>query len=127
MKAIKVFMAVALALVFASATEAQDAKANLRNFGPKPKKESFKVYGECEMCKRRIENTLKVDWIKSANWNVESKVLTVQYVLTADITGVKKIKQLVAAAGHDTDDYKALDNIYQSLPECCHYERAKQN
>ena len=123
MKAIKVFMALSIAMIFASVTLAQDAKANLRNFGPKPKTETFKVYGECDMCKRRIENSLKVDGIKSANWDVETKILKVQYVLTADITGGKKIQQLIAAAGHDTQDYKALDVVYEKLPICCHYSR----
>ena len=110
-------------LLVASVTNAQEAKANLRNFGPKPKTESFKVYGECEMCKRRIENALKVDGIKSANWDVETKVLTAKYILTEDITGGKKIQQLVAAAGHDTQDFKVADSLYNKLPLCCHYSR----
>jgi len=125
MKAIKAFMAIAIMLIIVSVANAQDAKANLRNFGPKPKTESFKVYGECEMCKHRIENALKVDGIKSANWQEDSKILTVQYILTADITGLDKIEQLVAAAGHDAERYKAEDAIYQKLSPCCHYERKK--
>jgi len=126
MKAIQSLMAIPIMLLVASVANAQDAKANLRNFGPKPKTETFMVYGECEMCKRRIENALRVDGIKSANWNVETKVLKVQYVLTADITGGKKIQQLVAAAGHDTQDYKAADSVYEKLPLCCHYSRKSQ-
>jgi hypothetical protein len=29
----------------------------------------------------------------------------------------------VAAAGYDTEDYKASDSAYQKLDECCQYER----
>jgi hypothetical protein len=123
MKAITAFMALAMMLMIASTAKAQDAKANLRNFGPKPKTESFKVYGECSMCKHRIENAMKVDGIKSANWDENSKILTVQSILTADITGLNKIEQLVAAAGHDNEKYKAADVVYQKLPLCCHYDR----
>src|SRR6195256_5345226 len=105
MKAIKTIMTIAIILTIVSEANAQDAKANLRNFGPRSQTESFKVYGECEMCKHRIENALKVDGIKSANWEEDSKILTVQYVLTADITGLDRIEQLVAAAGHDAERY----------------------
>jgi heavy-metal-associated domain-containing protein len=125
MKAITAFMTVAMMLMIASTAKAQDAKANLRNFGPKPKTESFKVYGECSICKHRIENALKVDGIKSATWDEDSKILTVQYILTADITGLNKIEQIVAAAGHDNEKYKAPDEVYLKLPLCCHYERKK--
>jgi outer membrane receptor for ferrienterochelin and colicins len=40
---------------------------------------SFKVYGECIQCKRRIEKALKVKGIESANWNVETEMLAVVY------------------------------------------------
>ena len=106
---------------------AQESKSKLLNFDPKPKPVTFKVYGECSMCKHRIENALKVDGIKSASWNVDTKILTVQYVLTADITGENKIHELIASVGHDTDKYKASNEVYNNLPGCCHYERAKAN
>jgi hypothetical protein len=125
MKTIKSFLTIAIMLIIASAAQAQDAKINLRNFGPKPKTESFKVYGECSMCKHRIENALKVEGIKNTNWDEDSKILTVQYILTADITGLDKIEQLVAAAGHDNEKYKTADAVYQKLSICCHYERKR--
>ena len=36
---------------------------------------SFKVYGKCVECKERIENSLKMKGVDSANWNVETKML----------------------------------------------------
>ena len=123
MKTIKTFFVLAFIFAIASVGNAQDAKANLRNFGPKPKNASFKVYGECSMCEHRIENALKIDGIKSATWDVDSKILSVQYFLTDIITGESKIQQLVAAAGHDTEKRHAPDNVYEKLPGCCHYQR----
>ena len=125
MKSIKWFIMAIVATLVTISVNAQEAKINLRNFGPKPQEVSFKVYGECSMCKHRIENALKVDGIKSANWDEDSKILTIQYILTADIRGLDTIEQLVAAAGHDNEKYKAADAVYQKLSLCCHYERKK--
>jgi periplasmic mercuric ion binding protein len=125
MKSIRILIAMIIAISSVQFANAQDSKADLRNFEPKPKFITFKVYGECGMCKKRIEKALKVDGIRSALWNVDTKMLTVQYVLTAEITGENEIQQLVAAAGHDTDKYHAPDSVYNNLPGCCHYERAK--
>src|SRR3989304_5851997 len=42
--------------------------------------ETFKVWGNCEMCKTTIEKSLKkVVGIKSAKWNVETKMITVKF------------------------------------------------
>lgn len=82
---------------------------------------SIKVYGECGSCKNRIENSLKVESIKSSKWNAEDQFLTVQYN-TNSIT-LDKIRSLVANVGHDTDKTKADDTVYQKLPDCCHYVR----
>jgi mercuric ion binding protein len=43
------------------------------------KTESVKVYGNCEMCKSRIEKALTVDGVKKADWDVDTKMLTVTY------------------------------------------------
>lgn len=123
MKAIKILMACAITILSFTFANAQDAKANLRNFEPKAKTVTFKVYGECAMCKHRIESALKINGIKSATWNVDSKSLTVQYALNEVITGEKKLHELVAAVGHDTDLIKAPDGVYNTLPGCCKYQR----
>ena len=112
-----------IALVVSQTLNAQDAKRNLRNFNPKPKTATMTVYGECGMCEHRIENALKIDGIKSVSWNVNTKILTVQYIPTADITGVNSIQKLLANAGHDTEGYKATESAYNSLPGCCKYQR----
>ena len=54
-----------------------------------------------------------------ADWNVESKKLTIAYK-TKKITE-KAIHQLVADAGHDTDQIKATDEVYANIHGCCKY------
>ncbi len=86
--------------------------------------EVFKVYGNCGMCKKRIESSLKgVNGVSKASWDVKTKMITITYDPHA-IT-LEKVKSLIAAVGHDVDGYKADDKVYNSLPGCCQYDRAK--
>jgi len=83
---------------------------------------SFKVWGNCEMCKKRIELALKANKsIKSADWNVESKMITV--VFDPHAINTDDVQKIVANAGHDTEKVKANVAIYKKLPGCCQYER----
>ena len=85
----------------------------------------FKVYGNCGMCEKRIENAAKIEGVTSADWDVDTKMLTIHF----DETKVKpsKVHQAVAAVGHDTDKSRADDKVYAKLHGCCHYDRpAKQ-
>lgn len=80
---------------------------------------SIKVYGNCGMCKERIERALEYKGIKKATWDQATKILQVIYV-PAKINE-QRICELVAAAGHDTDAVKAKDEVYAELPFCCLY------
>lgn len=84
---------------------------------------TFKVYGNCEMCKKRIETSLKKPSVKSAIWNVDTKIITVVYD-PKSIT-VDDLHKSIASVGYDTEKVKASDKTYSKLPECCQYERAK--
>jgi copper chaperone CopZ len=84
---------------------------------------NIKVYGECETCKNRIQHALKLNGIYSASWNVDTKILAVQYD-TSQIT-TDKIQEVLAAVGHDTEKIRASDKAYNALPACCHYSRPK--
>ena len=88
------------------------------------KTETFKVYGTCEQCKDRIEKTLQHNGINKAVWNIETGMLTVSYDSTK--FNKQKIEKKLADVGHDTEDFQAKDNVYNSLPECCHYDRFTQ-
>jgi mercuric ion binding protein len=85
---------------------------------------TFNVYGNCVMCKDRIETALlKNKNIKKATWDVKTKMLTVVY--DPHMISLDAIHQLVADAGHDTDKVKATDAVYKTLPGCCKYDRRK--
>ncbi|MFI5221473.1 MAG: heavy-metal-associated domain-containing protein [Bacteroidia bacterium] len=91
---------------------------------PATKTESFKVYGNCEMCQDRIEGALKKkDGVLKRSWNDDTKILTVTYD-PAKIT-LTQIKQKIADEGYDTDEIKAKDEAYGKLSKCCQYKRAK--
>lgn len=79
----------------------------------------FKVFGNCGQCKSRIEKSLKIKEVKYAKWNTKTKMLRVAYLSPA-IT-IDSLQQRVAAVGHDTEKYKALDSVYSQLPEGCRY------
>lgn len=90
----------------------------------KEKKITFKVYGNCEMCKKTIESSLKdVKGIKSSEWNVETKMMNVLF--DEALITEKQIHQKIASVGYDTDLVKADDSAYGKLPGCCQYERKK--
>lgn len=79
----------------------------------------IKVYGNCAMCKMRIETALDSKGIKTASWDKTTKELNVVYN-SSKITE-QEIHQLIASVGHDTDKVKAKDEVYADLPFCCLY------
>jgi outer membrane receptor for ferrienterochelin and colicin/copper chaperone CopZ len=80
---------------------------------------TFIVHGVCEQCKDRIENALNSKGIKSADWNADTKMLSLKYD-PAKIT-LEKIHSNIAGVGHDTELKKARDAVYKALPDCCRY------
>jgi Cu(I)/Ag(I) efflux system membrane fusion protein len=83
---------------------------------------SFLVYGNCEMCKDRIETAaISVDGVISASWNKKTKILEVAF--DESKTDLQKIHEAIANVGHDTDTLKASDEAYSKLPACCKYDR----
>lgn len=93
---------------------------------PQAKKEAkFVVFGNCGMCKNRIEKAVgKLEGVETVNWDKESKYLTATY----DPSKVKEteIHEQIISVGHDTEDSKAADKVYNSLPGCCQYERSSK-
>jgi copper chaperone CopZ len=91
-------------------------------FAQQVKTEKFEVYGNCGMCKARIEKAAtSVDGVSKADWNEPSKVLAVTF--DPKKTDVKKVNVAIAKVGHDTQTVKADDNAYDALPSCCKFER----
>jgi periplasmic mercuric ion binding protein len=102
--------------LFAGITNAQTAakKSSLKT-------STFKVWGNCGMCKTTIEGAAKTNGASYANWDMSSKMLTVKYA--AAKTNDDKIQKGIANAGYDNVKYTAEDDAYEGLHECCKYER----
>lgn len=85
-------------------------------------KQTFRVSGNCEMCKARIDKAAKrVKGVSQADWNVETKMLTVEF--DPKKTKVADIQAAIAKVGHDNDGAKADASTYDNLPACCQYKR----
>lgn len=82
---------------------------------------TFKVWGNCDMCKETIESSLKTNGINSANWSTESNFIEVVYD-TSTIT-LDRIQKRIASVGYDNEKYKGDDKAYSELPGCCQYDR----
>lgn len=86
------------------------------------KTETFKVYGNCGMCKKVIEKAAKgVDGVKTATWNVGTDIVEVSYKPSK--TNLDAIKKAIAAKGYDTEEFRAPDEVYANLHGCCQYDR----
>jgi copper chaperone CopZ len=85
----------------------------------------FTVYGNCGMCKSRIEKSLKVDGVESAKWDAKKNMVTVAY--QPGKIKEDKLHQMIADVGHDTEKVIAKDENYNKLHACCQYERKETN
>ncbi len=122
MKSFKLLFVIILMTGFVFSLSAQ---TNNQNSSKKAsvKTESIKVWGNCEMCKDRIERTVKSAGATSAAWDPKSKLLTMSFDPSKN--SIETFSKKLAAVGHDTEKYKADDKTYNALPGCCKYERAK--
>jgi copper chaperone CopZ len=82
---------------------------------------TFKVSGECGMCKKKIETSLRVKGVSKVNWDLDTKMITVTY--NTDKITIDEIHERIAAVGYDTEKVKAKDEAYAKLDACCKYER----
>ena len=89
------------------------------------KTEKVKVYGNCSMCENRIEKAAKsIQGVTVADWDKNTKMLKVTF--DASKTDVHKVQKAIAKVGHDTQMYRAKNEVYQELSGCCKYERPKE-
>ena len=73
------------------------------------------------MCKKTIEKSLKIDGVKKASWDVNTKEITVSF--DPKKTDLKVIKSAICAAGYDNEGCKGNDDAYDKLHACCKYDR----
>ena len=84
---------------------------------------SIRVAGNCDMCKKRIEEAADLKGVKKANWDPKSQILHISYN-PQKITLIQ-IQEEIAKIGHDTEKFKADSLAFEKLHNCCHYERFK--
>ncbi len=112
MKSFKLYVMAALTMISLSVLAQTD------------KTDTIKVYGNCGICKSRIQKTLKTEGITMADWSPETKLLVVTYN-SSEISN-DDIQKKIASVGHDTEKYTADDKVYDYLPACCHYKRKNE-
>lgn len=111
----KFLLSIATALLLTSTT----LSAQIKN----AKTETVKVYGNCGMCKSKIEKAASQKNVSKTEWNEETGIATITYDET--LTDKNAILKKIALVGYDSDDYKATDAVYNKLPGCCQYDRPK--
>lgn len=86
-----------------------------------PKTETAKVYGNCGMCKKVIENTGTINKESFVEWDKDSKIAIITY--DEKKTNKEAILKKIALAGYDNTSFLAPKVVYESLPVCCQYDR----
>ena len=85
-------------------------------------KVKFKVWGNCEMCQKKIVEAAKsVDGVKKAHWNIATLKLSVKF--DADLNSLDKIQKAISDIGYDNEGFRSKDEVYKNLHYCCKYER----
>lgn len=110
MKTIRIFSLAAIMMAYATVSFAQT------------KTETFKVSGNCGMCKTKIEKAAKTAGATEATWDADKQEVTVTYSSSTTNTG--KIQQKIADVGYDNAGFIATAESYKKLPGCCKYERS---
>jgi|TARA_Y100000385_G_C13043906_1_gene616570 periplasmic mercuric ion binding protein len=84
--------------------------------------ETFGVQGNCGMCKATIEKSLQdVPGIYWSEWDIDSQEVTVKF--DSKKISLDNIQSRIAKVGYDNNSHRANEEVYNSLPACCKYER----
>ncbi|MCK5846167.1 MAG: copper chaperone [Bacteroidales bacterium] len=124
MKKILITLVLLFATTFAMATNSPiiDISSNeLMKLSSKKdiRTDTIHVDGNCNMCKNRIEDAALIRGVKKADWHKHHDHLVVIY--DANKVSISDIEKAVAEVGHDTENFKAEDKVYNKLPKCCLY------
>jgi len=85
------------------------------------KTEAVKVFGNCGMCKTKIEKAGNLKNIAQVDWNEDTKIATLTY--DESKTNQDEILKRIALVGYDSEKFLAPADVYSKLPGCCQYER----
>ena len=122
MKSLKFFLTLLFAAILGLTTSAKTHE-HMKIDMQTAKTETFKVWGNCDLCKARIEKAVKVEGVTNADWSTKTKLLTVTF--DPSKTSKDALSKKLALVGHDTEKYKADDKAYNALDACCKYPRVK--
>ena len=88
----------------------------------KNSKYSIEVNGNCEDCQLRIQKAaFSVKGVKMASWSIATHQLDV--TLNEEKTTIEEVEKAIANVGHDTNNVKAIKEVYDNLHFCCQYDR----
>jgi mercuric ion binding protein len=118
MKSLKFFLTLLFAAILGLTTSAKTHE-HMKIDMQTAKTETFKVWGNCDLCKARIEKAAKVEGVSKADWSTKTKLLTV--TIDSSKTSKDALSKKLALSGHDTEKYKAAGDVYANQPGCCQY------
>lgn len=84
------------------------------------KTETVRIYGNCGMCEKTVENAAAQKGSVKADWNEVSKLAQITFDSTK--TALDDVLKRIAAAGYDSDLFRATDEVYNKLYGCCQYD-----
>ncbi len=109
-------------ILFATMLMLPAGKALAAGQDDNPGEATFRVLGNCGMCKDRIEKAAySVRGVRSASWDQQAQQLTVTW--RPDRADQEGIERAVARVGHDTENFLTDDETHANLHACCIYER----
>lgn len=85
------------------------------------KTDTVKIYGNCGMCKTKIEKAGNLKNIAKVDWNEVTKMATLTY--DESKTNQDEILKRIALVGYDSEKFLAPADVYSKLPNCCQYDR----
>ncbi len=85
------------------------------------KTETVKIFGNCGMCKTKIEKAGNLKNIAQVDWNEDTKIATLTY--DESKTNQDEILKRIALVGYDSEKFLAPNDTYSKLPGCCQYDR----
>ncbi len=85
-----------------------------------------KVYGNCGMCKKKIEKAGNAKGVSTTVWDAKIEMATI--TIDSTKTSIDQVLKKIATVGYDNEKYRAEDSVYDKLHGCCQYDRpAKTN
>lgn len=120
LKIMKSINKISMLLIIIGAFTITGCKAAINN----TKTETFKIWGNCEMCEERIEEAAYKKNVSKGDWNKDTKLITITFDSTKTNSG--EILKRIAYAGYDSEQFLAPDDVYANLPGCCQYTRPKK-